>query len=59
MTVSTVAKLERPGKEPSWGTAVKLAEALGVSLDTFKDSPIPDVAEGPTAEKGPRRKQGK
>jgi transcriptional regulator with XRE-family HTH domain len=41
LTVSTVAKLERPNKEPSWDTAVKLAKALGVSLDDFTDEATP------------------
>ena len=57
VTVSTVAKLERPGKAPAWETAVKLAEALGVSLDAFKDgadAPAPEAAPA----KKPRRKKG-
>jgi transcriptional regulator with XRE-family HTH domain len=37
LTVSTVTKLERPGKEPSWDTAKKLAKALGVTLDELAD----------------------
>jgi len=31
-----VARLERGEREPVWGTALKLAEALGVTLDAFQ-----------------------
>ena len=37
LSTDTISKLERPGKEPAWDTAVKLAAALGVQLDAFKD----------------------
>jgi hypothetical protein len=43
--------LERPNKEPSWDTAIKLAKALGVSLDDFTDEP--------TAPAKGRKSQGK
>ena len=36
---------------PAWETVVKLAEALGVSLDAFKDAPAADPASS-----RPRRK---
>ena len=42
---------------PSWDTAVKLAETLGVSLDAFKDradAPAPEAAPA----KKPRKRRG-
>lgn len=61
LTVSTVAKLERPGKEPAWTTAVKLADALGVRLDDFRDAGGPAVGEAaPDAAGGkPKSRRGK
>ena len=47
LSTSAVVKLEQPNKEPVWTTAVKLADALGVSLDAFKDGadlPAPEAA---------------
>jgi len=37
MAYQDVARLERAEREPTWGTILKLAGALDVSLDEFKD----------------------
>jgi transcriptional regulator with XRE-family HTH domain len=41
LSTATVAKLERKGKEqdPSWSTVLALADALGVSVEEFRDRP--------------------
>jgi len=53
---STVPKLEQGGIYPSWETAVKLANALDVSLDAFKDvDDAPAAPDEPAAKK--RRKK--
>ena len=54
LSTDTVSKLERPGKEPAWDTAVKLAAALGVQLDAFKD-----VDNAPAAPEAPAKKARK
>jgi transcriptional regulator with XRE-family HTH domain len=54
LSTDTVAKLERPNKEPSWDTAVKLARALGVSLDDFRDD-----AESPSEPVAPKKRRRK
>jgi transcriptional regulator with XRE-family HTH domain len=56
LSTDTVAKLERPGKEPSWDTVVKLARALGVSLDAFTDTDDAKPAESPAPESAPAKK---
>ena len=59
VSTSTVVKLEHGPLDPSWDTAVKLAEALGVSLDAFKDGAAAGApAAKPEAKKASRRKQG-
>jgi DNA-binding XRE family transcriptional regulator len=45
----TIAKLEQDVSEPYWPTVVRIADALGVSLDAFR----------PTVPKPPRRKNPK
>ncbi len=57
VSTSTVVKLEHGPLAPSWDTAVKLAAALGVSLDAFKDAPAADVAEGPPPREKPRKRK--
>jgi DNA-binding XRE family transcriptional regulator len=37
LSASTVAKLERGPLDPHWATALALADALGASLDDFRD----------------------
>jgi transcriptional regulator with XRE-family HTH domain len=71
LSTSGVAKLERLPMGPSWDTAVKLANALGFSLDAFKDeAPPADKADKPqrgrkaaggaaTAEGGPEKPKGR
>ena len=55
LSTSGVAKLERLPMGPSWDTAVKLADALGVSLDAFRDE-----AEGrPEAAADPKPSRAK
>jgi transcriptional regulator with XRE-family HTH domain len=54
--VSTVQQFEYGLREPSYGTLVKLARALGVSLSAFdqEDAPPPE----PPPPKPPRRPRG-
>ncbi len=49
VSVSAVRQFEYGLREPAFGTLVKLAEALGVSLDAFKDGAAPPTkaAGGP------------
>jgi transcriptional regulator with XRE-family HTH domain len=56
LSSSTVAKPERGPLDPHWGTALKLADALGVPLDAFKGADGPPAPEPPPAPK--RRKKG-
>jgi transcriptional regulator with XRE-family HTH domain len=35
----SVAQLERGRRRPTWASALALADALGVSLDLFRDRP--------------------
>jgi transcriptional regulator with XRE-family HTH domain len=41
LSTSAVSKAENSGVDVSWSTAVKLADALGVSLDQFRSAPGP------------------
>lgn len=36
VSASTLSELEHGQYDPSWGTAVKLAEALGCTLEDFR-----------------------
>jgi len=56
VSVSAIRQFEYGLREPAFGTLVKLAEALGVSLDAFKGG----AAAGPPAPapKKPRRRKG-
>jgi transcriptional regulator with XRE-family HTH domain len=56
LSSATVAKLERLPMGPAWDTAVKLADALGVSLDAFRDGEAP--AAGGEGAKDRRRRKG-
>lgn len=42
IAANTVARIERGEAEPTWGLARRLADALGVSLDAFRDGDEPD-----------------
>jgi transcriptional regulator with XRE-family HTH domain len=64
LSTSGVAKLENAGLDPAWSTVVKLAGALDVPVDAFKDqageggqadAPAPDHP----AEGKPKRRRGK
>ena len=37
LSTSGVAKIENSGLDPAWSTVVKLADALGVSFESFRD----------------------
>jgi len=54
LSTSALTKLEQGVTTPGWETLLKLAEALGVSLDAFKDIDAPP-ADAP-APKRARRK---
>ncbi len=41
MAYQAIARLERGEREPTWPTALKLAEALGVDLNSFSPPPPP------------------
>jgi transcriptional regulator with XRE-family HTH domain len=51
LSVSSVAKLERGGMDPSWSTVLRLAAALGVTVQAFaeegKTEQPPAVTERP------------
>jgi DNA-binding XRE family transcriptional regulator len=49
---STVPKLEQGGITPGWDTVVALADALGVSLDDFRDKPADASRPATKAKKG-------
>lgn len=49
LSTSGVAKLERPGTDPSWSTVLRLSSALGVSPSAF-------VNEEPNGSARPKRK---
>ncbi len=54
LSTSAVAKLERLPMGPTWDTAVKLADALGVRLDDFRDK-----ADGPAEGMAPKKPRGR
>lgn len=37
MTVGNIGRLESGSRNPSWETVVRLAEALGISTDKFRE----------------------
>lgn len=39
MTIGNIGRLESGGRQPSWETVVRLAKALGVSTDEFREPP--------------------
>lgn len=41
MAYQAIARLERGDREPTWPTVLKLAEALGVPTDEFRDELTP------------------
>jgi DNA-binding XRE family transcriptional regulator len=49
----SVAKLEQGQREPNWPTVLRLAKALGVGVEAFKDDTPPD----PEPPKKPRKKK--
>jgi transcriptional regulator with XRE-family HTH domain len=53
--VSTLRQFEYGMREPTYGTLVKLAEALGVSLAAFDQTPGPET---PAAAKQSRKRKG-
>lgn len=46
MSYQNVARLERGDRDPTWPTLIRLADALGVGLDAFRD---PRVSGRPPA----------
>jgi transcriptional regulator with XRE-family HTH domain len=57
--VGTIRDYEQSKRDPLLSSAQKLAEALGVSLDAFKDAGPAAKPDGKAAAgKSPRRKQG-
>src|SRR4051812_26237444 len=63
MSLQQVAKYERSVSEPSWSVAVRLADALGVSLDALREASSldasPSWAASPPASALPHRAMGK
>ena len=43
MTTAGIAQLEQGRNQPSWESACAVADALGVSLDDFRDRPTKSV----------------
>ncbi len=60
MAYQAIARLERQEREPTWPTAIKLAEALGVSVADFH-KPIGEapVESDPLPDPKPPTKRGK
>lgn len=54
MTPQQVAKYERGVSEPSWSVVLRLAGALGVGTDEFRDTSAPD-ADPPPRPMGKRK----
>jgi len=54
-----VSRLARGQATPSWRTACAIAEAIGVSLDLFREVPMPSAQIGPLPEEQPRRRRRK
>jgi len=60
MLYQTVAKLERAEREPTWQTFIKLADALGVDLNTFRGQTAGLAGEeASTSTETPPRPMGK
>src|SRR5947209_1538131 len=61
MSLQQVAKYERSVSEPSWSVAVRLADALGVSLDALREASDPSAAhqKGSPLPVSPARPMGK
>jgi transcriptional regulator with XRE-family HTH domain len=59
LSVSTIAKLERGGMDPSWSTVLRLTEALAINVLAFTESKSPPRAPAtdPAAAKRPGRKR--
>jgi transcriptional regulator with XRE-family HTH domain len=60
----SLARLELGEQQPSWETVVKLADALGVSTEAFREEAEAEGAAEPppgreAATKRPARKKGK
>jgi transcriptional regulator with XRE-family HTH domain len=54
-----IAKYERGAVEPGWPTVLKLADALGVTPDTFLDHPAVEVSDQGGEEEPPRPRRRK
>src|SRR6516165_10545070 len=60
MPYQAIAKYERGAVEPGWPTVLKLADALGVTPDSFLDNPAGGVSdEPPEPEPPPARRRRK
>ena len=53
LTQINVHRIEKGERDPAWPTAVKLAEALGVSLAAFDAVPPDDQDSGESGGRGP------
>ena len=45
MAATTIARIERGEREPTWGVIKKIADALGVDLNAFRDPKPAEDAE--------------
>jgi transcriptional regulator with XRE-family HTH domain len=43
ISLSAVTKLESGKVDPTWGTVQRIAKALGVSVEAFKDEESPEL----------------
>ncbi len=57
MSKGGIADLEQARREPSWATAVALAEALGVDCTAFLEAPAPRPQTG--RGRPPKRPRGR
>lgn len=55
ISLSAITKLESGKVDPTWGTVQRIAKALGVSVEEFKD----DEPAAPEPEEKPAPKKGK
>jgi transcriptional regulator with XRE-family HTH domain len=59
MAWTSIARLERGEREPTWGTAKQLADALGADMNEFRDCEGDQAATDQPDDDGPDQSTGK